>query len=205
MKRILLVGVLLLLGCSSSFSQIYRAQEYYADEKLLHRQSFSRWEISAGVVGSLTELRDFVDQSLAKGEIGAELRVLYGVWDWFALGVGASLARPIKTAESLDSYQSRYLEGLGKVTLTPQTSPRSYLLIGGGVLYREVDYFEDWTDSSSSPYLTFGWGIETDIGSLWFCGLELRGNYLLTSPSNTYFYFSTRWEAAVHLRTGLRF
>lgn len=204
MKRILISGVFLLIFSSSLFSQSYRAQDYYTKEK----QDFSgltRWEISAGFKGSSGQVRDFFGQNLSQGEYGLEMRFLYSLTEWFSFGVEGMVSFPFKQDVSLDDYKTQSLTALVKLTFTPQSSPRAYLLLGMGEAYKEAQYFDSWKYTAQVSYLTFGWGIETDISGAWFGGLELRGIYNLDLRETDYFSFVRRWEGAVHLRTGIRF
>ena len=205
MKQFLLSSVFLLFGFSASFCQIYRAQEYNTDKDDAARSAASRWEISAALQASTLEMRDFVGQKLTQGEIGASVRMLYFVAPWIALGAEGAFASAGKRDDLLDIYKSYRLEGLSKLSLTPNTSPRSYLVLGGGVSYREVAYLNVWDEKASLPYLMFGWGLETDICGNWFGGLELRGVYHLKDIQSDYFYLPHRWEGQMQLRVGLRF
>lgn len=115
----------------------------------------------------------------------------------------------------VDPYKTDRIAGLVKLTLTPNTSPRLYILGGYGRTSHHIHYdhsidpigLQKWPSSEKKniPYWMAGVGIEIDVWKTVFIGME--GN-LLRHQSTTLprlYKTNSKTETAFRIRAGVHF
>lgn len=206
MKRILLLGVLLLPASDSVvFSQIYRAGDYYYASVPEPAVLEHRWETSADVFASSSSVRELSGISPIRAEWGFGARALYALSPWASVGAEGAVSRSQDSDPLVSGYRFVRMGAAIKFTLTPNTTPRTYVLLGAGVTRRKIQYLGMEDIKADSPYLAFGLGVETDLTDGWFIGMEGRAVYDFKRDFGAYFYLKHPWTAALLLRTGCRF
>ena len=204
MKHWVYAVLVLLLFSPFSFSQMYRVQDYSERTEMPAGKAALRWEISAAAFANTLALQDFTGQAVSDGEIGADLRLLYKASDWFAVGAEGKVSTAYGTQNGLSGYLGRSVGAVAKVTLTPDSMPRAYVLAGGGKSSYDVEFFSEAKRTLSSYYAWLGWGVETDLSERVFGAFEVHGIYS-SAKDDLYFSLKRRWSAEVLLRLDMRF
>ena len=202
MRRFGLLLVLLWVGLPV-FPQIYRVGGI--TPLSVYELSGPAWEVSAGAFASTATLYTRKNNKVFNGELGLAVRGLYALSSWAAFGVEGQFSRAEDAAYVVDDYQVLRVGGVGKFTLTPDTNPRVYLLLGAGVIRRELQSMQFFKDTATDGYALVGWGLEKYFVGGWFGGVELYGMYDSAPHLNAYFRVPHRWTAGVQLRFGLQF
>lgn len=94
---------------------------------------------------------------------------------------------------------------VGKFVAASETSTRSYGILAAGLGRRKAQYSFDWNEQKSFTYLSFGFGIETDVADASFIGAEVRGIYNTSSSLGRFASLVSRWEAEASVHFGFRF
>ena len=180
--------------------QVYQAGQRPA----LNSQTFTRWDISLGAYHSNIKLVDPAQETLLSKEAGASLRGLYAFSSWFLAGAEGGITKRENFPVS-NTYRHTYYGLVTKWILTPQTKPQVYLLLGGGRGKRELSYAGNWSHTITKPYITAGTGVELDIGSLGYIGLEAQARYNTSREVDAFCRLNHRLETVFGLRGGVRF
>ena len=183
-----------------SAGQIYRA----GTDKTVAPADRKRGDISVGVYHAAGQLVDPVDEKLLSGEAGVSVRGLYYLTPWLAGGLDGTFSQK-KSFPIQNSYRHISYGVITKWLLTPHTQPRLYLLAGGGMNRRKLSYAGMWGHTVSKPYLTIGPGIELDVSSWGYVGLEMQGRYNTCRRLDDFTALKSRWEMLFALRGGIRF
>lgn len=202
MRRFGLLLAWLLVGLPV-FPQIYRVGGITLSS--LDALSGPSWEVGAGVFASTATLHVEKGEDAFRGEAGFAARGLYALSSWAALGVEGQFSRAKDASVFIDDYRVLRVGGVGKFTITPDTNPRAYLLLGAGVVRREVQSLRFLAGGSTDGYATVGWGLEAHSVGGWFGGVELYGMYDSAPRLNAFLRVPRRWTAGAHLRFGLQF
>lgn len=180
--------------------QIYQAGQSSVNTA----RSAAAWDISLGVYRSNIELVDPVQETLVSKEMGASLRGLYIFSSWFSAGGEGGISRR-ENFPATNTYRHSYYGAVTKWILTPQTKPRVYLLLGGGRSQRKLSYVGNWAHTISKPYATAGTGVELDIGSWGYLGLEVQARYNTNRKLDAFTALAHRLETVLGVRGGVRF
>ena len=206
MKRILLLGAVLVpVSYSPLFSQIYRAGDFYYTSSPAPAVLENRWEIAVSVSVASSALKEISGASVQHWETAPGARVLYALNSWASVGMEGAVSDSRSGGSLLSEYKSARWGMAVKFTLTPNTAPRTYVLAGAGITRREVEYLGKRQDAASSPYMTFGLGVETDLTDAWFIGLEGGAVYTFDKDIGPYLSLKHRCSALLAARTGIRF
>ncbi len=193
---------------------IYRAGESSSSTlvALLHG------EVSADYQFTSQKMKAKLDDSETSSLKGWNVRALWTPLRW--LSVGAEMTRfgdeEIKEA-FISSYKTNRVAGLVKLTLSPSTSPRVYVLGGYGYTHHQLNYdhsinpiaMRKWpaNEKKNIPYWIIGLGIEVDVWKVMFVGVE--GNYLRHQttklPHSQFYKTDSQSETQVRVRVGVRF
>ena len=162
------------------------------------------WDISLGVHRSYMKVIDPAQETLFNKEQGFSARGLYAFSSWLAAGLEGGISER-ENFPTQNTYRHIYYGGVTKWILTPQTKPRVYLLLGGGIDRRKLSYAGNWAHTVSKPYLTAGTGVELDISSRIYVGLEGQARYNTARTLDAFTALNRRWETVLGVRGGVRF
>lgn len=101
----------------------------------------ARMEITVSAVSSLGRIEDGDDMALSRVMHGGRLRILLRLSDYFWAGAEAQLLEAFdKQTAFLTHIRKESFSAVIKWTLTPQTEPKLYLLLSGGVTFNRSAY-----------------------------------------------------------------
>ena len=114
----------------------------------------------------------------------------------------------------VDAYQVKRLGGVVKLTLSPDTNPRVYLLAQYGRSSHRLNYVRSaetasWPDhhTTHTPYWMVGLGLEMDVWKAIFVGVE--GDIVKYTSTTLdrlrYYQTNNKKGTALRLRMGVRF
>ena len=205
---ILIVGTACLPGVSAP---LYRAGETsLAISSLLHGEISADYQFSSQKMK--TERGDQTTSALK----GWNARALWTPLPWLSVGaeMGQSADQELRAA-FVSSYESRRIGGIIKLTLSPNTTPRVYLLAGYGKTSHRLNYdhsvnpiaLSTWPGSEKKtvPYWMIGVGMEMDVWKALFLGIE--GNLLRHQSTQLprFYKVDSRIETALRVRVGVKF
>ena len=183
------------------FGQIYHA----GSSVPATREKTANWDISLGGYLTYTQVVDPAGEVLFSREKSLNARGLYYVTPWLAAGVEGAWAQH-RNFPTQNTYHHKRYGLVTKWVLTPQTTPRVYLLAGGGTSRREISYTSGWwREQIKKPYWTIGGGLEMGIGRWGYLGLETQALYNEHRKLDAFSALNNRWEIEVGLRAGVRF
>ena len=190
-----------LLASHLSFSQVYRAGEQTAQSVV------SRWEVAAGWNASTGEVALKRGSTSTDGAHGFYGRVLYTFWRNAAVGVEGTVFSSQSIKPVAEKYNAKRVGVLLKYLVTPNTNPRVYLLLGGGITRHHFNFNPVYRGDQTRQvaYGALGAGIEIDIWKNLFAALEGRVTYNKHRDLNSYYELSKRWESEGKLLIGLHF
>ena len=198
-KKIVILGLVTWPAVCSG--QIYRAGQTSSEDP---KTSISNWDISLGVYRSNLELTDPTQETLLSKERGLSARGVYAFSSWLAAGVEGGFSKR-ENLPAQNTYRHLYYGVITKWILTPQTKPRVYLLLGGGVSQRKLSYAGDWSHTVTNPYALAGTGVELDVGSWGYVGLEAQARYNTKRKLDEFAVLDHRLETVLGVRGGVRF
>lgn len=206
-------AVLLLWGsCVPALaSPVYRAGESSSDIS-----SWLHGEISADYQFSSQKLETkLIDQS-GSALKGWNVRALWTPLPWLSVGAEMTQFADENFREAFVSpYESHRIGGLVKLTLSPNTTPRVYLLAGYGKTFHKLNYdhsinpiaMQTWPASEKKDisYWMVGLGVEVDVWKTVFVGGE--GNLLRHQATKLALFYKTdsQIETVLRVRAGVRF
>lgn len=182
------------------------AQTYHAgEENVAIKKSTGIVELSVAGTRMFSRLEDRGGYNQLSHQNGFSGRALVNILPWLGLGVEGTWFEKEKDIDFVDGYKTERYGVVGKLTLTPGTQPKVYLLAGAGKTKRKLDYAFSLEESSNMNYLLAGVGIETDLWKGFFLALEGYGIYNEHAHFSRFFASSHRLEPGVSLRVGKRF
>jgi len=205
MKKFCLV-VLLCFGVYP----LLAAPLYRAGDPLPREDDFYRWEVSADGVLSSQQVCDILCQTTLDGAGGFGLRGIYNVRPWLGLGAEGTYF-PAQSFGLADKYSVTRAGGMVKFNLSPETSPRAYLLLGAGASrhrfsFRRTPATLHWKKRQTTiAYIQMGIGLETDVWKSVFAGIEGNLLYNRHTSLTPYYRLNKRWDTIIRLRFGARF
>lgn len=200
-------SILLCSGVAAFGAPVYRA-----GEKVSSARSIWHGEVSAGYVLSSHQLENTVDGDKTSRLRGGEVRALWTPLSWLAVGMEMSRLGNEKLAPAIKEYKVGRVAGIVKLTLSPDTTPRFYLLAGLGKSEHRLTY-----DRSLPPFRnrlpvekdfsfwTLGLGMEVDVWKFVFVGAEGTLTHYSKTQLTEFYALSSKTETALHLRVGVRF
>ena len=207
----LLAGVfavsLLVLHVSAFGGPIYRA-----GQKVSASRSVWHGELSAGYMFSSHKLEYVTEEDSSSRLRGGEVRALWAPLSWLAVGAEFSKLGGEKFPPVIETYKISRLAGILKLTLSPNTTPRVYLVGGFGhskhKLIYDHSYFPVRKYSPVTVGMSFwvaGLGIEVDVWKGIFVGAEGNVVYYSKGQLSEIFKMSSRTETNLRVRGGVRF
>ena len=129
--------VISLLTCTTI---VWGTPIYRAGEKTSTSRSWLHGEISAGYLFSSNQV-EYVSAEDASSRLnGAELRALWSPLPWLALGAEFEKLGNEKLSPMIEKYAVDRLGGIVKLTLSPNTTPRFYLIGSYGKSKHRLKY-----------------------------------------------------------------
>ncbi len=200
-------GVLLLTGVASFGAPVYRAGDKVSSARFIWHG-----ELSAGYVLSSHQLENTIEADKTSRLQGAQVRALWAPLSWLAVGMEATHLGEEKLAPAIKEYKANQVAGIVKLTLSPNTTPRFYVLAGVGKSEHKITY-----DHSYPPFMkrapvkkdisfwTVGLGVEADVWKFIFVGVEGTLTHYSKTRLTDIYAFSSKTQTALQLRAGLRF
>lgn len=197
---------------SAAAAPMYRAGEGSSSTlaSLLHG------EVSADYQFTSQKMEEKLDDLETSSLKGWNVRALWTPLRWLSVGAEMTRFGDDKIQEAfVSSYETDRVAGLVKLTLSPSTSPRVYVLGGYGRTRHQLKYDHSsmitrkWpaNEKKSIPYWMVGLGIEVDVWRGVFVGAE--GNYLRHQttklPHSQFYKTDSKSETQVRVRMGVRF
>lgn len=206
-----LAWAILFIGLCSS---VWSAPIYRAGQSSSTLSSLLHGEVSADYQFSSQKMETKREDQTTSAIRGWNVRALWTPISWFSIGAEMSEFGDEKLKEAfVSSYETNRIAGLIKLTLSPDTSPRVYVLAGYGRTEHQINYdhstivTKKWPahDKKNIPYWMAGLGVEVDVWKTVFVGLE--GNILRhqTTGLPRYYKTTSRTETALRVRAGVRF
>ena len=145
---------------------------------------------------------------------GMGLRALWTPLTWMSIGVEMDRFGKKSMPEAfVSSYKTNRVGAVIKFTLSPDTAPRVYALVGYGRTSHRIAYDHSSVITATWPgqekknirYWMLGLGLETDVWKNVFVGIE--GNVLRHQTTQLMRYYQThsKTETALRLRAGVHF
>ncbi len=194
----------------------FSAPQYRAGESSPAISSLLHGEISAAYQLSSQKMEtkeEDLDTSALKGW---DVRALWAPLTWLSVGAEMTQFGDEKMKRALvSSYETNRLAGVVKFTLSPNTSPRVYALVGYGRTEHQLNYdhttnpiaTRKWPGSEKKniPYWMAGLGVEVNLWKVAFVGVE--GNIFRHQTTDLPRYYKTdsKTETALRVRVGVRF
>lgn len=197
--------VVLLIGTT----EIGAAPLYQAGEKGSVSRSLLHGEISAGYVLSSHKIEYTTGEDASPRLKGAEMRALWTPLPWLSVGADFEKLGNEKLSPLVKQYGVRRWAGIVKLTLSPNTSPRLYLIGGYGKSKHEIkyDFQARWFPPVTQrwTYWMLGLGLETNVWKGIFVAGEGSWIHYNNDCLTSFFKISSRTEMDLRLRMGLRF
>lgn len=162
-------------------------------------------ELSAAGVHTLAHLKDGGGHTQLSHQDGLSGRVLLEVTPWLSLGIEDTWFQKEKNIPFVAHYRENRYAILSKWTLTPDTRPKTYLLVGAGETKRELQYTFALQHKVYTRYLLAGLGVEVPLWKEWFLALEGYGVYNFHKTVDRFFALNHRFEPGIGGRVGVRF
>lgn len=207
MKHLAYVCLLgLMLSVPAAAGPLYRAGHAKgAVSDLLHG------EVSADYQFSSLQLQDYAAEYTSSALRGLSMRALWSPFTWLAVGMEYThFGKTDLVPAWVDAYRANRVGGMIKLTLSPNTQPRLYLLAGYGRTQHQLDFRPlpgiQWKAVDKNiPYWMAGLGVETDVWKTIFAGLE--GNIYWNKERKLGLHHQTAsgMDTALRLRVGVRF
>lgn len=198
-----------MLGWSAS---VQGAPLYRAGKTHSLAQSWLHGEISAGYVFSSHQMQNFTQEDVTSRLRGGEVRALWAPTSWLAAGIELTRFKNEDLLPVLQKYQVQQVAALFKLSLSPDTNPRFYVLAGVGKSKHKLEYNRNFLPvhnyasiDKSIPFGLTGLGVEIDVWKAVFIGLEGTLTYYKKVKLSNYYELSSHVETALHLRTGVKF
>ncbi len=170
-------------------------------------QRFLHGEVSASYQFTTGYLQDYLEQTSSDRLHAVGVRALLSPLPWLSAGVDYTRSSKENIpAAWVSSYQETHLGAVVKVTLSPDTNPRFYLLGGYGRSTQRLHFSKFFAPATKKqPYWMLGLGMECDIYRALFLAAEGNIYWHNTQYLHSYYKLSSHATGAVQLRLGVRF
>lgn len=161
-RALALTGMLLI--SAAAFSQTYHAtgNPFYKPPPLFTEPT-GRTELAFSGTGQSALIVDPEDQPFTHLQWGGNIRGLYYFSDMLALGISATHLTGIMRNKALSSVKWMRLGTAAKLILTPQVTPRIYILTEAGLDTRTSRDIINDVQSARGLYLRAGTGTEWNL------------------------------------------
>ena len=191
---------------------VFGAPIYRAGESVSTGRSVWHGEISGGYLFSSHQLENTVEADKTSRLHGVNGRALWAPLSWLAVGAEMNYLGDEKLEPAVKEYKVNQMEGIIKLTLSPDTTPRFYVLAGMGKSDHKLTY-----DRSYGPFMkrlpvekkfdfwTVGVGIEADVWKIIFVGIEGMVTRYKKTQLTEFYAFSSKTQTSLAGRVGVRF
>jgi opacity protein-like surface antigen len=189
---------------------------YQAGQPATSVRSWLHGEISADYQFSSQRMKTNETDAQTSALNGWNVRALWAPISWLAIGAEYAQFGDEKLKEAyVSSYETSRLTGLVKLTLSPNTSPRVYVLAGYGRTNHQLNYdhagnpivLHTWPahDKKAIAFWMLGIGLEANVWRALFVGVE--GNILRhqTAKLPRFYKADAKMETVLKARVGVRF
>ncbi len=201
-----------ILGFCICNTPAFSGPMYRAGETTSVGHSLLHGELSAGYLFTSNRIKYVTGEDESSRLRGADVRAMWSPLPWLAVGVELDKLGDEKLAPMIKSYQVKRQEGVIKLTLSPNTTPRFYIIGGYGKSKHKIQYDHSFFPVRLEPSVTKNWnywrvgiGLEADVWKWFFVAAE--GNYIHYAHRELtqLFKIDPRTETNLRLRVGLRF
>lgn len=190
----------------------FAAPIYRAGQPASSNRSLWHGELSAGYISSSQRLQYVTGEDDSPRLKGGEVRALWAPLAWLAVGGEFSRFEDVSLAPRIQDYGVQRLGGVVKLTLSPNTSPRFYVLGAVGRSKHKITYDKAFIPYQNKPpvekettYWTAALGVEVDIWKIIFAGVEGSWTHYSKTQFTPLYEMTSKRETALHLRAGVRF
>jgi len=197
-----LAVVFLFFSVGVSATPVYRAGQATSPA--------TRWlhgEISGGYTFTNQSLQDYLGQFSSASLRGWNVRALWSPLAWLAAGAEYTRLAEVSLSPALvDGYTLSRTGAVVKLTLSPNTNPRFYLLGGYGRSTHRLA-FTSGTPAykKAQNYWKAALGAEVAVYKSIFAAAEGEILWYETASLHTLYQLSSRMETALQVRAGIRF
>ncbi len=200
-------GILLLAGATVFSAPIYRAGEPVSTVR-----SIWHGELSGGYLFSSHRLENTVESEKSSRLQGLNGRALWAPLSWLAVGAEMTRLGSEKLAPAIKSYEVNQVAGIVKLTLSPNTTPRFYVLAGWGKSEHKLTYDRSYLPfrkrapvEKDFHFWTVGLGVEADVWKIVFVGVEGNLTHYNKTRLTDFYAISSKTQTSLAVRAGLRF
>ncbi len=168
-------------------------------------------EVSADYLFSSLQLQDFAEEYASSALRGVSMRALWSPLPWLSAGLEYThFGKTDLVPAFVEAYRASRVGGIVKLTLSPNTYPRLYLIGGYGQTHHKLDFRPllgiQWQAVDKHiPYWMLGLGVETDVWKNVFAGLEGNIYWNQGRTLGRKHQVDSRVDTAIRLRLGVRF
>lgn len=192
-RALALTGILFL--STLAFSQTYHATgNPFYQPPLLFTEPTGRTEFAFSGMGQSALIVDPEDQPFTRVQWGGNVRGLYYFSDMLALGISATRLTGIMRNKALSSVKWLRLGAAAKLILTPQVTPRVYILTEAGLDTRTSRDIINGAQSARGLYLRAGAGTEWNLSHSIGLFFEYAFVYSSLPNINKLMCHPTRWN-----------
>lgn len=188
------------------------APVYRAGEKVSSARSIWHGEVSGGYIFSSYQLENTVEADKTSRLQGANVRALWAPLSWLAVGAEMNHLGSEKLKPAIEEYKVNQVAGIVKLTLSPNTTPRFYMLAGVGKSTHKMTYDRTFLPFSLRPpvekdfsFWTVGLGVEADVWKMVFVGIEGTLTRYNKTQLTDWYSLSSKTQTALVVRAGVRF
>ena len=172
-------------------------------------------EVSADYQFSSQKMETKQEDATTSSLHGWNVRALWTPLSWLSVGaeMGKFGDKELKEV-FISSYETSRWAGIVKLTLSPNTSPRVYVVAGYGQMQHQLNYdhaadplaWRHWpaSEKKSTSFWMAGLGVEVTVWKMLFVGME--GNLLRhqTMQLARIYKTNSKIETVLRLRAGVR-
>jgi len=188
---------------SAGGAPLYQAGQHHSSvvHNLLHG------EISAGYQFSNAFLQDYDGQSDSSHLRGAGVRALWSPLPWLSAGAEYTRLGKVDLEQAwVSSYTLSRTGAVVKLTLSPDTNPRLYLLGGFGRSEHHLQFSKMFSShKKSQTYWTAGLGVECSVYKAVFAAVEATMHWEKAVYIHPLYKLSSHAQTELQLRAGVRF
>ena len=192
---------------SPAQAQIYRVSRpnpTIEEETPCPKETPPKWEISAAGAMSFRKLSDALGYTASRRMVGGSVQAFYRPLPHLALGVEWGQQESKDSAWPVLEYiEKESVSALVKYSITPDTTPKLYLLVSGGKVRNRAKYGNVPNLNDSSYVLGGGLALEIPLYKALKIGGEYRLNYQFSPWKNFLFQEKSRFRHQVSV--GLSF
>ena len=198
----------LLFVCVTAFG----APIYRAGEPVSAGRSVWHGELSGSYLFSSHRLENMVESERASRLQGVNGRALWAPRSWLAVGAEMTHLGSAKLEPAVESYKVNQVAGIVKLTLSPNTTPRFYVLAGWGKSTHKLMYDRSYLPfrkrepvEKDFNFWTVGLGVEADVWKIVFVGVEGTLTHYNKTQLTDFYAISSKTQTSLAMRVGLRF